>query len=105
MQLPISVSSIKSQLSISFKKSGFCNLFPRHLEDNPLILQAQKDNLLEISGQTLVPIIASLFPHYTGILGFHLTSEKKLKLKILSFYLHQVKVIFKHISAGLFSVW
>lgn len=28
-----------------------------HLEDNPLIFQAQKDNLLEISGQTLVPII------------------------------------------------
>ena len=55
--MPISVSSIKSQLSITFKKSGFCNLLPMHLEDNPLIFQAQKDNLLEISGQTLVPII------------------------------------------------
>ena len=29
--------------------------------------------------------------------------RKKLKLKILTFYLHQVKVIFKHISAGLSS--
>ena len=39
-------------------------------------------------------------------LGFHVTSEKtkmKLKLKILSFYLYQVKVIFKQISAGLSS--
>ena len=36
------------------------------------------------------------------ILGFHVTSEK-LKLKILSFYLYQVKAIFNHISVGLFS--
>ena len=57
VQLPISVSSIKSQLSITLKKSGFCNLFPRHLEDSPLIVQPQKDNLLDISGQTLVLII------------------------------------------------
>ena len=57
VQLPISVRSIKSQLSITLKKSGFCNLFPRHLEDSPLIFQEQKDNLLDISGQTMVPII------------------------------------------------
>ena len=34
----------------------------------------------------------------TGILGFHVTSEKtkiKLRLKILSFYLYRVKDIFK----------
>ena len=29
--------------------------------------------------------------------------RKKLKLKILSFYLYQVKVIFKHLSVGLSS--
>ena len=29
--------------------------------------------------------------------------RKKLKLKILSFYLYQVKVIFKHVSVGLSS--
>ena len=33
------------------------------------------------------------------ILGFHVTSEKT-KSKIFSFYLYQVKVIFKHISVG-----
>ena len=37
------------------------------------------------------------------ILGFHVTSEKKLKLKILSFNFHQLKVIFKHVSADLSS--
>ena len=37
------------------------------------------------------------------IVGFHVTSEKKLKLKVLSFYLYQVKVIFNHISVGLSS--
>ena len=32
-----------------------------------------------------------------------MTSEKKLKFKSLSFYLYQVKVIFKYISVGLSS--
>ena len=34
---------------------------------------------------------------------FSRDARKKLKLKILSFYLHQVKAIFKHISVGLSS--
>ena len=55
----------------------------------------------------VVSSISQLFvPHFAmspfmGILGFHVTSGKKMKIKILSFYLHQVKVIFKHISFGL----
>ena len=43
---------------------------------------------------------AKLLQKISLILGFHVKSKKKLKLKILSFYLHQVKVNFKHISAG-----
>ena len=40
-----------------------------------------------------------IFSHELFILGFHLTSEKT-KIKIFSFYLYQVKVIFKHVSVG-----
>ena len=36
-----------------------------------------------------------------AILGFHVTSEKKIKF--FSFYLYQVKVIFEHISVSLSS--
>ena len=38
-----------------------------------------------------------------SILGFHVTSEKKLKLEILSLYLYHVKAIFKHMSVYLSS--
>ena len=38
-----------------------------------------------------------------GYSFFHVKSEKRLK--ILGFDLHQVKVVFKHISAGLSSAW
>ena len=40
-----------------------------------------------------------------SILGFHVTSEKTKIKKKMSFYIRQLKDIFKHISAGLFSAW
>jgi len=57
-------------------------------------------------------ILLNLFPKTLNetlkaksILGFHVTSEKTKIKKKMSFYLHQLKDIFKHISAGLFSAW
>ena len=52
---------------------------------------------------------ANLFPKTLNetlkaksILGFHVTSEKTKIKKKMSFYIRQLKDIFKHISAGLF---
>ena len=47
-------------------------------------------------------LILGEFSYLSGscILGFHLMSEKKLKLEILSFHLHQVKVIFEQIFSS-----
>ena len=53
---------------------------------------------------TDILVLGRIFSLLESILGFHVTSEKtkiKLKLKILSYYLYRVKVIFKRISAGL----
>ena len=46
----------------------------------------------------------SIRSRFSHILGFHLTSGK-LKLKTLSFHLHQVEGSFKQISAGLSLAW
>ena len=105
-----------SQVSAFVIDTSFCPL--KRIHDiagvhNPMVSPFIKNIVEGGKRQSVKPVakkspispeaLTAHYAKYAHSSWFSHDVRKKLKLKILTFYLHQVKVIFKHISAGLSS--